>query len=112
MFVYRLSPPLSLPFPRYFSPNREPVHRLVDSNHQELQKDVVGIVTVDLILVYFHPITLFLTLQWHTRVYEVDVNSFKNSSNNAKYFKILLLEIRAYRKWQTLAFSLKIIFIP
>ena len=28
MFVYRLSPPLSLPFPRYFSPNREPVHRL------------------------------------------------------------------------------------
>ena len=28
MFVYRLSPPLSLPFARYFSPNREPVHRL------------------------------------------------------------------------------------
>ena len=39
MFVYRLSlSPPSLPFPRYFSPNREPVHRLeiATLNHQKL----------------------------------------------------------------------------
>ena len=29
LFVYRLSPPVSLPLPCYFSPNREPVHTFI-----------------------------------------------------------------------------------
>ena len=55
---------------------------LVDSNYQEFamketcKKDVIGIVIFDLIG-YFPPITLFITLQWHTIVNEetFDVNS-------------------------------------
>ena len=31
----RLSPPLCLPFPRYFSPNREPVHRLFNWPYED-----------------------------------------------------------------------------
>ena len=40
-------------------------------------------------LVYFHPITLFLTLQWHnyTRTYEVDVKSFKTAQTMQNILK-------------------------
>ena len=37
MFVYRLSPPLPFPFLAIFSPNREPVHGLLEPS-REIEK--------------------------------------------------------------------------
>ena len=56
-----LSLPLSLPFPRYFSPNREPVHRLMrPRNFYNFETSV----TLQLLLLDFQSLLVMKILWW------------------------------------------------
>ena len=64
------------------------------------EKDVVGIVTFDLIgLLPTNIITLLLILQRHIGVCEETFNV--NSNYQIQIFEISLSESRIYKKWQT-----------